>query len=349
MVYPRAAFMSPSALVQRALAQSLKHLPPAVARRALASRSPRDGFELDPTTAVLLALADRIAPPSAHEVPLDVGRRNFKASIPIVEAAKDGSVVTEAGTAGGVPVRTYRPARADRPAPGIVYFHGGGWVLGDLDTHDGACRFLASELSAVVVSVHYRLAPEHKAPTAAEDAYAAFQEIRRDHVRYGLDPRRIAVSGDSAGGNLSAVVCLLARDRGAPMPAAQGLIYPAVDLRRSFPSHQTFEKGYFLDGDIMDWFIRQYASPDQLTDPIVSPLCAKSHVGLPPAVVVTAGFDPLRDEGRAYADKLEAAGVPTRYRCARGLVHGFAQMGGAVPAARAAMKTFAKDLREAWS
>ncbi len=338
--------MTPLALVERTVARSLHRIPRRLARRALRGRSPRDGFELDPTTALLLTLAARLSPPFAHTLPLARARESFDASIPLVDVPKDRSVTAEDGELAKLRVRTYRPRGLPRRAPGVVFFHGGGFAFGDLDSHDGLCRLLATELRAVVVAVHYRRAPEHRFPAATEDAFEAFQGVHASPERFGVDPARLAVAGDSAGGNLSAVTCLLSRDRGAALPAAQGLLYPAVDLRRTSASHRTFARGYLLEKDTLDWFTASYTTPERHTDPAASPLLAESHAGLPPAVLVTAGFDPLRDEGREYAARLEAAGVPVRYRCEGGLIHGFANMGGAVPAALAATRAFARDLRE---
>jgi acetyl esterase len=238
--------------------------------------------------------------------------------------------VTESTVAGSVPVRIYRP-EAHGPVPTIVYFHGGGFVIGDLDTHEGVCRLLSKDVGAVVVSVDYRLAPEHRFPAAVEDAYAALIDVAGHIDEYGGDRDRLVVGGDSAGGNLAAVCTQLARADGVRL-AAQLLVYPGVDmLEDDYPSRTENAEGYFLTLDDMNWFAEQYTGLTHTdpraravtADPRLSPLHAASLEGLPPAVVVTAEFDPLRDEGDAYAAALEKAGVRVEHKQLPGLIHGF--------------------------
>jgi acetyl esterase len=257
-----------------------------------------------------------------------------------------------AGPAGAIPVRLYRPlgSRVDERLPTLVYFHGGGWTFGDLDTHDVVCRELANLARCAVASVDYRLAPEHKFPVAVEDAVAATRWIAREAGALGLDAGRIAVGGDSAGGNLAAVVALVARDAGGPPLALQLLIYPATDMAADTASHREFADGYVLTRDAILWSRANYLrSPDEVADWRASPLRAPDHSGLPPAYVVTCGFDPLRDEGRAYAERLRSAGVPVTYECFEGMVHGFVTMGGAIAAAHHALYRCAQGLRQAFA
>jgi acetyl esterase len=238
--------------------------------------------------------------------------------------------------------RLYTPHRAEPgdPRPLLVYLHGGGWVSGDLDTHDGPCRLLAAEGGALVLAVDYRRAPEHEFPAAVEDALAAFEWAVANASDLGADPARIAVGGDSAGGNLAAVVSRLARDGGGPTPAMQLLIYPVTDLSLKRPSYHRFAKGFSLEEADMDWYRDHYLPGEHaVDDPRVSPLLAADLTGLPPA------YDPLRDEGETYAEALRAAGVPAALQRHPSLVHGFANLTAVIPAARAAMLEAAGALR----
>ncbi len=233
------------------------------------------------------------------------------------------------GPAGDIPVRVYTPvdAKAD-VLPGLVFFHGGGFVIGDLETHDDLCRWLSNGSGCRVVSVDYRLAPECPFPAAVEDCFAATKYVGAQAAEFGINPGQLAVGGDSAGGNLAAVVCQLAKT-GGPKIGFQLLIYPVTQLGGpDMPSMEENAKGYFLERESMQWFTRMYC-PDAAHhgDPRMSPLRAADLSGLPPAYVVTAGFDPLRDEGKAYADKLDVAGVPVTYVNYPGMIHGFSVCG----------------------
>ena len=253
------------------------------------------------------------------------------------------------GPGGPIPLRIYRPAgvAASAALPGLMYFHGGGWVIGDLDTHDVLCRQLTAWAGITVVNVDYRLAPEHKFPAAADDAWAATRWAVAHASELGLDAGRLAVGGDSAGGNLAAVVALQARDAGAPAIKLQVLVYPVTDVAAESRSYQDFSEGYMLTRESMRWFTAHYlAASGQATDWRVSPLRAASHAGLPPALVVTAGFDPLRDEGAAYAAKLQQAGVLVDYVCYGGMVHGFAGMGKLIETGNRAVSHIAATLRQ---
>ncbi|WP_307828067.1 alpha/beta hydrolase [Nocardioides sp. SYSU D00038] len=303
------------------------------------ARDPR----LDPDLANLLAFLDAAATRPMHEGTPAEARASFRtlavdlrdqSLLPQVEAVDDTTVP---GGAGPVAARVYRP-RATGPLPTVVFLHGGGWVIGDLDTHDLTCRTIATLCDAVVVSVDYRLAPEHPAPAAYEDALAATTHVHDHLADYG-GTEVLGVAGDSAGGNLAAVVAQSFRDAGRPL-AGQLLVYPGTDLAGDHPSLTENADGYFLDLPTIAWFMEQYVGHlggTGLDDPTLSPLRGRLD-DLAPAVVVTAQFDPLRDQGAAYAEALSAAGVPTSYRCFDGLIHGFVDMGRHSPAAQAAVE-----------
>ncbi|MYW63075.1 alpha/beta hydrolase fold domain-containing protein [Streptomyces sp. SID8379] len=242
---------------------------------------------------------------------------------PVVGAVEDREIPGPAG-APAIPVRIYRPEAAPGPCPVVVFFHGGGWVICDLDSHDHTARALCRDAGAVVVSVDYRLAPEHRFPAAVDDAYAALCWVAAHAPELGADARALSVAGDSAGGNLAAVVAQIARDEGGPAVARQILVYPATDARRKTGSFDTNAAGYFLTAAHCAWFREQYLGPEG--DPAhvrVSPLLADDLAGLPPAHVVTAGCDPLCDEGRAYAKALRDAGGTVTESHFPDMFHGF--------------------------
>ena len=250
------------------------------------------------------------------------------------------------GPAGDVPLRVYTP-EARGLLPLLVYFHGGGWVIGNLDTHDTVCRLLAKTAPAVVAAVDYRLAPEHKFPAAAEDCYAAARWVAENAAALGGDPkRRIAVGGDSAGGNLAAVVSLMARDRKGPSIGFQLLAYPVTNHVFDTPSYRDNADGYLQTTDAMVWFWNHYLRGERDgANPYASPLRAESLRGLPPAMVVTAELDPLRDEGEAYAARLREAGVPVKHKRYDGMIHGFLSLTGVFEQARQAVAEAAAELR----
>ncbi len=254
------------------------------------------------------------------------------------------------GPAGEIPVRIYTPEGA--AAKGVlVYFHGGGWVIGDIGTHDDVCRSLAKGAGCVVVSVDYRLAPEHKFPAGPEDCYAAVKWVAQNATALGVDANRIAVGGDSAGGNLAAVIAQMARDRGGPKIAFQLLIYPATDWSKESASQREFtQDGYILSRGDMVWFYDHYmTSAADKTNPYFSPACAKSLAGLPPAFVLTAAIDPLRDEGEAYAEALRKAGVAVTAKRYPGVCHGFIMMGAKLDTGKQALADCCAELKKSIS
>ena len=260
------------------------------------------------------------------QMPVEQARRQMIVATVLLGSAPDMHRTEELKVpveGGEIPIRVYHPADVD-DLPVLVYFHGGGWVLGNIDTHDGYCRALAAGAGIKVVSVDYRLAPEHKFPTAPEDCYAATCWIIENAKNFGGDPQRVAVGGDSAGGNLATVVALLARDRSGPDLAFQLLNYPITDYHLETPSYRENAEGYGLSKDTMAWFWDHYLeTPEDGANPYASPLRAESLAGMPPALVVTAEYDPLRVEGEAYASRLGKEGGATELVRYDGMIHGF--------------------------
>ncbi len=263
-----------------------------------------------------------------------------------VEKVEDKMISVDGGE---ISIRIYTP-EGEGPFPALVYYHGGGWVIGNLDTVDVPCRMLANRAGCVVVSVDYRMAPEYKFPTPAEDSYAAVKWVAENAASIQVDPERIAVGGDSAGGNLAAVVSLMAREQGGPSIAYQMLIYPVTNHSYDTDSYRDNAEGYFLTKNTMEWFWNHYLRDDQDgKNPYASPLLAEDLSGLPPALVITAGFDPLRDEGEAFAERLKAAGVPVESTRYDGMVHGFFWMPGVLAQAHVAIDQAANALKEAFN
>ena len=271
--------------------------------------------------------------------------QDFAALAGPAEAVASFSDLDVPGPAGAIPARLYR-ASLDAAAPVLVYFHGGGWVIGDLDIYDGLCRSLARAAGCAVFSVGYRLAPENKFPAAVEDCYAATVWLSGEASRLGLDASRIAVGGDSAGGNLAAVISQIARDRGGPPIVFQLLVYPVTDASLDFPSAKDPAKDALLTTSDMRWFWNHYLrDASDGGSPLASPLRAAHMEGLPPALVITAEFDPLLDEGEAYAARLREAGVPVTLTRYEGMPHGFLGMAGVLDTARAALGQVGTALR----
>ena len=241
--------------------------------------------------------------------------------------------ITIPGPSATIPAHVYDPAGATGAAlPAVVYLHGGGWVQGDLETHHGLCARLARHSGTLVVAVDYRLAPEQKFPAAVEDSLAAYRFLRTRGPEIGADPSRVAVAGDSAGGNLSAVVSQLAARSELPVPTCQVLIYPAVDFSYDTPSHRDLVDGHVIPRDRILWYAQQYLRGEaDRTDPRASPVRTADLSGQPPALVITAGFDPLRDEGRLYADRLREAGVDVVYHEYPGQIHAFVSLTKVIP------------------
>jgi acetyl esterase len=289
------------------------------------------------------------APPVTELTPAEV-RLALEATAADLFGPTDqlGAVVDQA-LPGPVRIRVYQPSGAARDLPVLVYFHGGGWVAGSLDTHDGVCRALCARTPCVVVSVDYRLAPEHRFPAAVEDAWAATAWVAEHAASIGGDAGRIAVGGDSAGGTLATVVARRARDRGLPL-RLQLLVYPATDHRFDSESYREHGVGYGLTRDAMRWYWEHYLGPDgDGSSPEASPLRADDLAGLAPAFVLTVEFDPLRDEGEAYAERLRAAGVATECRRVAGLIHGALRMPGTIPRAGELLDASVGALRAAFA
>ncbi|MDS0133786.1 MULTISPECIES: alpha/beta hydrolase [unclassified Amycolatopsis] len=356
----------------QAAASQLAFWLPAPVRRAVAGRPVRiDGQELALDARLLLRL-QKIARAELvrgsveqSRALLDAGRhlvsgkpiepvsvREIAVPTPDTNrsAERSSSVEGGGGGMGGLPATLYTPVGLPEKSPLLVFFHGGGWVIGTRSSHDNAVRFLAKHAGVRVLSIEYRLAPEFPFPAATEDALAAFEYAVAKASDLGADPARVAVGGDSAGGNLAAVTAQQAVRRGGPVPAFQLLIYPATDFAQRYRSQDLFAEDLFLTDVHMKWFEGHYVpSGTDLTDPRLSPLRAEDLSGLPPALVVTAGFDPLRDEGEAYAEKLREAGVEVALRRHEDLIHGFINFTGVGTRFREALAETAGALRQGLS
>jgi len=312
-----------------------------------------------PQVAAILERAANSPLPPYHEVPPAVARRLYRDTrgplTPDPPAVEHVQLMMAPGKAGPVPVRAYRPKGAgkDEVLPALVYFHGGGWVIGDLDTHDVVCRTLANGARCAVFSVEYRKAPEAPFPAAVDDCFSALSFVFDNSNSSKVNARQIAVAGDSAGGNLATVMALMARDAGGPAFAHpisfQVLIYPGADMRMKHPSITRNGEGYLLTEKVMRYFRSHYVPREaDWLDWRVSPLLARSLKGLPPAFVLTAGFDPLVDEGKEYAERMQEDGVPVEYRNYADMVHGFITMGRVVDTANTALADCARALKKAW-
>ena len=301
---------------------------------------------LDPQARALLDLMIERQVPPVHTLPVPEARRMYLERRGFTQPAPPPvAEVRELKTDARTSLPLFRPAAGTLPL--LVYFHGGGWTIGDLDTHDVVCRHLANAAGCAVLSVDYRMGPEHRFPAAVDDCVAAVRWARSQATALGIDPKRIAVGGDSAGGNLAATTAIVERDAGTPL-AYQLLIYPATDMRAVAPSHKSNGQGYLLTADSIAYYRAQYM-PDEASwsDWRASPLLAPSLAKLPPALVLTAGYDPLRDEGREYADALSKAGTPAQYVCFERQIHGFITMGRVIDEATTALDLCAAALGRA--
>ncbi len=300
-------------------------------------RITRSGRTMDPKAQIVGEFVKSIRVPG-YFPPLPELRQQLRTMVALMDepAPKLARLddISIPGPAGPIPARVYAPAvpGAGPARPAVVYFHGGGWVQGDLETHHGLCARLALRSGAIVIAVDYRLAPEHKFPAAVEDCFAAYRWLRSHAGELGGDPARVAVAGDSAGGNLSAVVSQSSSSAGVPVPACQVLIYPAVDFALETDSHRDLADGHVIPRERILWYTEQYlpAGADR-NDPRAAPLRAKDLRGQPPTLIITGGFDPLRDEGHAYAERLRAAGVDVTYHEYAGQIHAFVSLTRAIP------------------
>ncbi len=309
---------------------------------------------LDPQTQALINFFKAMNRPELCDLPVAMARTIYRdgriytqPEPPAVALTRDFEIP---GPAGKLTLREYRPINSASEArlPALVFYHGGGFTIGDLESHDVLCRELCNQAGCAVVAVDYRMGPEHKFPAAVDDCWAATRWVVGNAATLKIDQTRIAVGGDSAGGNLAAVVALMARDAQFGAIRFQLLIYPATDLAATLPSHKTNGSGYLLTNRVMNWFMSQYiGSEKDYRDWRASPLLATSLKGLAPALVMTAGFDPLVDEGKAYADRLTREGVKTEYVCYEGQVHGFITMGKLIVQANQAVSHCAKALKAA--
>ncbi|MFF0143682.1 acetyl esterase [Amycolatopsis sulphurea] len=341
----------PLVRAQAAAAQLVYALPRPL-RRLFAGRAVRlDGQELALDAQVLLKL-QKVSGTRLGEREIEAARAEMENGQQVINGKRlDGVVTREVSIpsdGAALPATFYTPAGPAEPSGMLVFYHGGGWVVGSRETHDNAVRYLAKHAGVRVLSIEYRLAPEHPFPVPVNDAIAAFDFAHAKAADLGADPDRIAVGGDSAGGNLAAVVALETTRRGGPAPVFQMLIYPAVDLTTRRRSHMLFGKNLLLTDSGITWFQGHYV-PEGVdrADPRLSPLLAPDHSGLPPAYVATAGFDPLRDEGEAYAEKLRAAGVPVALSRQSDLIHGYLSFTGIGTRSREAVAELAGALRQA--
>jgi acetyl esterase len=289
------------------------------------------------------------APPIAELTPAEVRLAGDATAADLFGPTDPVGAVVDQALPGPVRIRVYQPAGAARDLPVLVYFHGGGWVAGSLETHDGVCRALCARTPCVVVSVDYRLAPEHRFPAAVEDSWAATAWVAEHATSIGGDPSRIAVGGDSAGGTLATVVALRAREAGLAL-RLQLLVYPVLDCNLDTSSYRELASGYGLTRDAMRWYWEHYLGPDgDGAQPEASPLRATELAGVAPACILTVEFDPLRDEGDAYAERLRTAEVPVDARCVAGLIHGAYRMPGTIPRAGELLDASVAALRAAFA
>jgi acetyl esterase len=332
-------------------ARSILTLPKPVIRRLAGAPVVIDGRTLDPEMQLLLRL-QKLEGPATETLPIRKGRAHLVAGTRVVGGDQPIGAVTDRtidGPGGPLTLRFFTPRGLTGDSPALVYVHGGAWIYGDLDSHDAVCRFLAEEAQVRVIAVDYRLAPEAPFPAAFDDVSAAWQWITEHAKGIGIDPTRIAVGGDSAGGCMAALIAQHAVKGAAIKPAFQLLIYPVTDFLDTSASRKTYAEGFYLTKGYMDLGEESYLLGDEdRADPRLSPL-RQDVTGVAPAYVVTAGFDMLLDEGKAYADKLKSAGVPVEYVCEDGLIHSFANMVGIGTSGPRAMRRAAAALQRGLS
>ncbi|MGZ5387095.1 MAG: alpha/beta hydrolase [Solirubrobacterales bacterium] len=338
--------------VEAGLARGLGRLPEGLLSRLVGPPTEVDGQQLDPSVQLILRLERFSRHPSFETLPLREARAEVEREARVFRGAPielPGIRELEvAGAEGALPARLYVPAAAGGRSPLVVYLHGGGWVVGSLDSHDSFCRFLARESGMRVLSVAYRLAPEHPFPAPLDDAVSAFRDAVARAEELGADPAAVAMAGDSAGGNLTAAASLRAVREGGPSPAFQLLIYPVTDLSAKARSYALFREGFYLTESQMDWYRGHYlARAEDAADPGASPLLEADLSGAPPAHLVTAGFDVLRDEGEAYVARLRDAGAAVTHTREPGMIHAFINAVGISPASRAGVRRMAQPLRAA--
>jgi acetyl esterase len=307
---------------------------------------------LDSQSKTVVEKLSSIQLPPFEQLTADYLRKAYSNLAPAPVAAASSDLVCEDGLiptpAGQVKIRIYRPSPREG-LPIMAFFHGGGWVTGDLDRHDPLCRELTARIGCVTVSVDYRLAPENKFPAGLDDCYAAVQWAAANASSLGADASRLALCGDSSGGNLAAATSLLARDRGGPQIICQALLYPVLDSSLDTPSQRSLAEGYFLTRQRMEWYWKQYVKNDaDRVNPYASPAHAAELKNLPAAIIFTAEFDPLRDEGASYAQRLERAGVKTTYRCYEGTIHGFISFAAAIDKGKQAIAEASVLMRSAF-
>jgi acetyl esterase len=304
--------------------------------------------EIHPQARAVIEYLSGLGTPPIDQLPASEARRQYRETRAALRPRAPTLPQVRDFHAGTVPVRLYRPG--DGTLPAFVFFHGGGWVVGDLETHDVACRQIAEQAQVVVIAVDYRLAPEHPFPAAIDDAWSATNWIAAHAAELGIDGSRIAVGGDSAGGGLATVVALMARDSRTLRLSSQVLIYPVLDLRADSASYAEYANGYFLTRAAMQWYIAQYAPlPEAIHDWRASPLLAPWVHGVAPALIIAAELDPLVEEGAAYARRLQGARVPVEYQVLDGMIHGFLTMGGRIDAANHAVALTSATLRKAFT
>jgi acetyl esterase len=322
----------------------------------LGRRTKLDGNTLDAKVQLICSIVERVRSVPVSELTPEMSREQLATFSRLLGGGPsqvgDATDMTVPGPTGDMPARLYRPKTAGPgPLPILVFYHGGGWIQGDIETHDEPCRLIANISGGLVLSVYYRLAPEHKFPAGVDDCLAAFRWVRDHGSEIGADPARIAVGGDSAGGNLAIVVCDELIKQTETGPGFQLLIYPATDSRLATRSFKLFEDGFFLTRERIDWYLQLYLADfeNQKEDTRFAPVFIKDVSAHPPALIITAGFDPLRDEGHAWHETLQAAGVVSEYVQFDGMIHAFINMAGVLPDGGAALDLCGQRLKAVWN